>query len=58
MSTSTTKLTYYNGTRWQMVLLPDGTRAVTPSRSGTDPRIASKTRYYRRPAQTRRWFRK
>ncbi|HTX83928.1 MAG TPA: hypothetical protein VME44_17220 [Streptosporangiaceae bacterium] len=58
MPTSTTKLTYYNGILWQTVLLPDGTRAVTPWRSGLGPKIASTTRYYRRPAQTRRWFHK
>ncbi len=56
MSTSTTKLTYYNGIVWQTVLLPDGTRAVTPRRSGPEPKIGSTTLYYRGPARARQWF--
>ena len=33
MSTSTARLTYYNGYLWHVVLLPGGTRAVRPSGS-------------------------
>jgi hypothetical protein len=56
MPTSRTKLTYYNGTLWQTVLLPDGTRAVTPWRSGSVPKIGATTRYYHRPARPRPWL--
>jgi hypothetical protein len=50
---TSTKLTYYNGTMWQTVLLQDGTRAVTPWRSGSGPKIGATTRYYRRLARAR-----
>ena len=34
---STTRLTYYNGLMWHSVRLPDGTRAVWPSRMDGRP---------------------
>ena len=40
MSTSTAKLSYYNGYMWHVVLLPGGTRAVWPSRLDGQPRRA------------------
>lgn len=51
MSMSTTKLTYYNGLMWHMVLLPSGTRAVWPSRLNGRPMPGAATRYYRKPAR-------
>ena len=47
MAMSTTKLTYYNGIMWHMVLLPSGTRAVWPSRLDGRPVPGAATRYYR-----------
>jgi len=47
MSTSTAKLTYYNGYVWHVVLLPGGTRAVWPSRLDGRPVPGAATRYYR-----------
>jgi len=49
MSTSTVKLTYYNGYMWRVVLLPSGTRAVWPSRLDGRP-VPGAARDYRRPA--------
>ena len=54
MPASTTKLTYYNGYMWHVVLLPSGTRAVWPSRLDGRPAPGAATRYYRRPAQMSR----
>jgi hypothetical protein len=51
MTTSKTKLIYYNGWWWDMTLLADGTRAVRPFRTGHGPAARAKTRYYRKPAQ-------
>ena len=51
MSMSMTKLTYYNGIMWHMVLLPSGTRAVWPSRLDGRPMPGAATRYYRKPAR-------
>lgn len=47
MAMSTTRLTYYNGIMWHMVLLPSGTRAVWPSRLDGRPVPGAATRYYR-----------
>jgi hypothetical protein len=54
MMTSTTKLTYYNGCMWHVVLLPSGTRAVWPSRLDGRPVPGAATRYYRRPGRMSR----
>ena len=54
MATSTTKLTYYNGYMWHVVLLPSGTRAVWPSRLNGRPVPGAATRYYRRPGRMSR----
>jgi hypothetical protein len=54
MSTSTAKLTYYNGYLWHVVLLPGGTRAVWPSRLDGRPATGAATRYYRGPARMSR----
>lgn len=51
MPASTTRLTYYNGYLWHVVLLPGGTRAVWPSRLDGRPTPGAATRYYRGPAQ-------
>jgi hypothetical protein len=51
MSTTTTRLTYYNGIMWHSVLLPDGTRAVWPCRMDGRPLPGAATRYYRGPAR-------
>jgi hypothetical protein len=51
MSASTTKLTYYNGYVWHVVLLPSGARAVWPSRLDGRPGTGAATRYYRGPAR-------
>ena len=51
MSTTTTRLTYYNGMMWHSVRLPDGTRAVWPSRIDGRPLPGAATRYYRGPSQ-------
>jgi hypothetical protein len=51
MAMSTTKLTYYNGIMWHMVLLPSGTRAVWPSRLDGRPVPGAATRYYRTPTR-------
>lgn len=51
MSTTLTKLTYYNGFMWHSVRLPDGTRAVWPSQTDGRPLPGAATRYYRRPAR-------
>jgi len=50
MAMSTTKVTYYNGYMWHMVLLPSGTRAVWPSRLDGRPVPGAATRYYRKAA--------
>ena len=42
MSTSTARLTYYNGYLWHVVLLPGGTRAAWPSLDG--PRCRARRR--------------
>ena len=46
MATSKTKLTYYNRRYWRTVMLPDGTRSVTPcptdGASRTAPRQVDK----------------
>ena len=47
MSTTTTRLTYYNGMMWHSVRLPDGTRAVWPSGIDGRPLPGAATRYYR-----------
>ena len=54
MSTTTTKLTYYNGYLWHVVLLPGGTRAVWPSRLDSRPGPGAATHYYRGPARMSR----
>jgi len=54
MPASATRLTYYNGYMWHVVLFPGGTRAVWPSRLDDRPAPGASTRYYRRPAQARR----
>jgi hypothetical protein len=54
MATSTTKLTYYNGYMWHVVLLPSGTRAVWPSRLDGRPVPGAATRYYRGPGRMSR----
>ena len=54
MSTSMTKLTYYNGYMWHVVLLPTGMRAVWPSRLDGRPVPGAATRYYRGPARMSR----
>lgn len=54
MSTTTAKLTYYNGVLWHTVLLPDGTRAVWPSQADGRPLPGAQTRYYPRPGAGRR----
>jgi len=54
MSTPATKLTYYNGYLWHVVLLPGGTRAVWPSRLDGRPAPGAATRYYRGPASLSR----
>ena len=54
MSTSTAKLSYYNGYMWHVVLLPGGTRAVWPSRLDGRPAPGAATRYYRGPARMSR----
>jgi hypothetical protein len=54
MPASTTRLTYYNGIMWHMVLLPDGTRAVWPSRLDGRPMRGAGARYYRGPARRSR----
>jgi len=54
MSTPATKLTYYNGYLWHVVLLPSGARAVWPSRLDGQPGTAAATRYYRGPARMNR----
>ena len=54
MLTSATKLTYYNGYMWHVVLLPSGTRAVWPSRLGGRPAPGAATLYYRGPARMSR----
>jgi hypothetical protein len=51
MSTSTARLTYYNGYMWHVVLLRGGTRAVWPSRLDGRPVPGAATRYYRGPAR-------
>jgi hypothetical protein len=50
MTTSDTKLTYYNGWWWRTTLLADGTRAVQPFRAGGGAARAT-TRYYRKPVR-------
>lgn len=54
MTTSKTKLTYYNGILWRTVILSDGTRLVQPFRmvSGA-PTTRAAVRRYRKPAQNR-----
>ena len=47
MSTTTAKMTYYNGYMWHVVLLPSGTRAVWPSRLDGRPVPGAAARYYR-----------
>lgn len=47
MTTSDTKLIYYNGWWWRTTLLADGTRAVQPFRTGSGAARAT-TRYYRK----------
>ena len=54
ISTRTTKLTYYNGYMWHVVLPPGGTRAVWPSRLDGQRVPDTATRYYRRPARMSR----
>lgn len=54
MPASTTRMTYYNGLRWHVVLLPDGARAVWLSRLNGQPLPGSGTRYYRGRDQTSR----
>ena len=54
MSTSTARLTYYNGYLWHVVLLPGGTRTVWPSRLDGRPVPGAATRYYRGPARVSR----
>jgi hypothetical protein len=54
MSASTTKLTYFNGYMWHVVLLPSGTRAVWPSRLDDRPVPGAASRHYRRPARMSR----
>jgi hypothetical protein len=54
MPASTTRLTYYNGYLWHVVLLPGGTRAVWPSRLDGRPAPGAATRYYRGPARMSR----
>ena len=49
MTTSKIRLTYYNSTMWQTVLLPDGTREVRAYRRGWP--AAATPRYYRRPGE-------
>ena len=51
MSTTTTRLIYYNGIMWHSVRLPGGTRAVWPSRMDGRPLPGAATRYYRAPAR-------
>lgn len=51
MATSATRVAYYNGFMWHMVLLPSGTRAVWPSRLDGGPVPGAATRYYRGPAR-------
>ena len=51
MTTSRTKLTYYNGWWWHMTLLADGTRAVRAFRMGGGPAARTTTRYYRKPVR-------
>lgn len=46
-----TKLTYYNGIKWFVVLFPDGARAVWPSQLDGRPLPGARTRYYRGPAR-------
>lgn len=52
MTTSKTKLTYYNGILWSTVILSDGTRLVQPFRmvSGA-PTTRAAVRRYRKPAR-------
>jgi hypothetical protein len=49
MAASTTRLTYYNGYLWHVVLLAGGTRAVWPSRLDGRPVPGAATRYYPGP---------
>ena len=51
MPATTVKLTFFNGIRWQTVLLPDGTRAVWPSRPDGRPVGGGTVRYYRGPGR-------
>ena len=48
-----TKLTYFNGVKWFVVLFPDGGRAVWPCRLDGRPLAGARTRYYRRAALVR-----
>jgi hypothetical protein len=48
MTTSRTKLAYYNRTLWRTVLLADGTRAVQPLLTDGGPTNRATTRYYRK----------
>ncbi len=51
MTTSRTKLTYYNGIMWRSVLLADGTQVVQPFRvDGGAATALATARHYRRPA--------
>jgi hypothetical protein len=59
MTTSKTKLTYYNGWWWRTALLADGTRVVQPYRKGGGPVSHATPRYYRAPGRAGSWvFRK
>jgi hypothetical protein len=42
-----TRLTYFNGIKWYMVLFPDGARAVWPCWVDGRPIPGARTRYYR-----------
>jgi hypothetical protein len=46
-----TKLTYFNGIRWCVVLFPDGARAVLPYRLDGHPVPGARTRYFRKPGR-------
>jgi hypothetical protein len=54
MATNRTKVIYYNGLMWHMLLLPHGTRAVWPARLDGRPLEGAATRYYHRPARAGR----
>jgi hypothetical protein len=51
MTTTNTKMTYYNGWWWRTSLLADGTRAVQPFRARGGPAMRGTTRYYPRPGR-------